>query len=207
MSKHQENSRNVLAAIVSELASVEAKLNDFNRRSLHIIQYGLLLVGVAIFSAQENIEALAIIPIFWNIWLLYAITVDRDTRKCVIYAEHLEQRANEVMATLSVSEDGTAHRGVFGYRLALRGHGSNLIKKETRGENIAHIASMVIWMLLILLSTVVASVVLAHRHWILPVVLLIYQAFVVFAFFRANHTHKEHAANFQKRLEEAAGGP
>lgn len=203
MSEHQENSRCVLAAIVHELASIETRLSDFNRRSLQIIQFSLLLVGVAILAAQEYVEALAIVPVFWNVWLLYAVSIDRDTMKHVIYAEHLENRANALLLSLQMSGDESIDYGVFGFRLALRGQGSNLLKSKSWSENIAHNASMAIWTTLILSSTAFASVVLASRHWIWPTLLLAYQVAIVIFVLRANSTKDEQSDNFRKRLEVA----
>lgn len=202
MSELQENMRCVLTAIIHELASVETRLNDFNRRPFQIIQFGLLLVGAATLATQLYVEILATVPIFWNVWLLYVFALDRFTMQHVIYAEHLENRANEALASLELSGDGWVDCGVFGLRLARREHSIDLLEIKKWSQNIAHNVLLLVWTVLAISSTSLVCVVLYNQDimWLF-FLLIIYQAVVVIVALWAHITRGKHLDRFRYRLK------
>ena len=204
MPSSEDSLRHTLTVIANELNSVESRLRDLNSRSVQIIQYSLLLVGAAVIAAQEFREVFVIIPVFWSVWLLYSLTADRDTVKNVVYAEHLEECANQTLELLDVSREDVLGKRVFGFRLALRGHGSNVMCRDSWKKSHIYNASQVCWAIIILASNVLAFAILAQRDWWYWIIALaVYQLFVGIAAYRTLGTRARDREEFRKDLKRA----
>ena len=197
----EDDLRHVLTVVANELNSVEGRLKDFNTRSIHIIQFSLVLVGVAVFAARDYPEVFAIVPIFWSIWLLYSLTVDRDTVKCIVYAEHLEEQANRTLDLLEISREEALGKRIFGYRLALRGYGSDILSKTGRSRNLIYNASQLFWALIIVSSSVFAIVILQQRGWWYWIPLAVYQTAVWIVAYLTLRTRGRYMAQFRQTLD------
>ena len=207
MNTDDGNSSAILAIVAQELTSTETRLEELNRRSLNIIQYSVLLVGVTIIAADKHTEALVALPVFWNIWLLYAINVDHDTAKKVAYVEHLETYANEVLHSLGRTQEGPDRRLPFGYRLALRDSRSAKPQRESWRRNPSLNASQLIWVLLILCSTCIAWHALGdvdgHWRWLL----IVYQAVVLIIVCWGLKVREAAVTEFRNTLKAITDGP
>ena len=80
--------------VVSELQRLYDRMDQTNDSTTTVIQFIVLVFGAAALSADKFPAAIVAMPIFWTVWLLYAVLTDHNTLKYAAVAAHLERVVN-----------------------------------------------------------------------------------------------------------------
>lgn len=141
-----------VSALRSELERIYRRIEGQDR-SVDVLQFGVLLFGGSVLAASQYAEAIAALPVFWNVWFLYVVMVDVDTIKLSAYAESLETEINRRL-----------HLPVYGWeaRLAQRGDVRPLI----------YDANYLFYLVLNVVSWSIAIAVFVHEHQYVGAVVL-----------------------------------
>lgn len=88
----------VTKIMVAELQRLYGRIEGTNDSTTSVIQFIVLVFGAAFLAATKYSEAIVAMPIFWTVWMLYALMTDYNTLKYSVVATHLEGLINDRLA-------------------------------------------------------------------------------------------------------------
>ena len=79
-------------ALIGELTRIYERLSTSGTTTTTAMGFIFVIFAGGLVAAEEIPEAFVVIPLFWSVWVLYILMIDRETIVYSAYAQYLEQR-------------------------------------------------------------------------------------------------------------------